>query len=544
MSSHPGTSNWQSQMPSHSATPNWQPPIPSHPYDAGLLNPADSIYKNKVKNANVSPLNLGNAFADDNVGGDDVMFLGEHDIGNYLVYENVDPSKVMREDYIDCMEFLLNPYDVYLDCHMMSYMVPDYFWRQLVPHLCMAGSHSLERPNQEGWLSGDHMNAWIEQLIRERTQNANRIVSKSGTICVQLENKRFMIQTDQHIIGTLDGSTRPYPAWNDVDWVYMPINAGGNHWVTDAVNLPNSLFDVFDSMHSEGTRLMLEQQTPVINGILQSRGCFNGTGRQSHNFLFIYNDGLGHTVPQQPNFKDCGVITCWLIAKLCSDQPPIVHGDSQAFWENIRYQMLQMFYKCRSVGMDGNNQIVPIAFGIYKGETGPCWSWWMSVLKECIGDNTNLLFISDRHPAIALAVHMEFPLAFHVAYTPEEFASNMSILQVVQPDAYHKLCEAGPQTWSRAHCPLVRYNYMTSNSVESVNACGVINRKLPVLKLAETYRAMVQDWYYKRRELAVAEDGVADIKRRRRDLSSDDVRNLATASRRGRLIEDLESSTW
>ncbi|GJZ55348.1 transposase, MuDR, MULE transposase domain protein, partial [Tanacetum coccineum] len=66
-----------------------------------------------------------------------------------------------------------------------------------------------------------------------------------------------------------------------------------------------------------------------------------------------------------------------------------------------------------AVGMDGNKQIVPIAFGIYKGEIGPCWSWWMSVLKEFIGDNPNLLFISDRHPAIALAVRNEFPLAFH-----------------------------------------------------------------------------------------------------------------------------------
>ncbi|GJW46501.1 transposase, MuDR, MULE transposase domain protein [Tanacetum coccineum] len=136
------------------------------------------------------------------------------------------------------------------------------------------------------------------------------------------------------------------------------------------------------------------------------------------------------------------------------------------------------------VGMDGNNQIVPVAFGICKGETGPCWSWWMSILKECIGDNTNLLFISDRHAAIALAVHNEFPLAFHA------------------PDAYHKLCEAGPQRWSRAHCPLIRYNYMTSNSVESVNACTVLTRKLPVTKLAETYRAMLQDWYFKRQEVA------------------------------------------
>ncbi|GJU95141.1 MAK10-like protein [Tanacetum coccineum] len=38
-------------------------------------------------------------------------------------------------------------------------------------------------------------------------------------------------------------------------------------------------------------------------------------------------------------------------------------------------------------------------------------------------------------------------------------------------------------------------------------------------------------------------DGVAGIKRRCRDLSSDDVRDLATVSGRGRLKEDLESST-
>ncbi|GJR71706.1 transposase, MuDR, MULE transposase domain protein [Tanacetum coccineum] len=180
-----------------------------------------------------------------------------------------------------------------------------------------------------------------------------------------------------------------------------------------------------------------------------------------------------------------------------------------------------------AVGMDGNNQIVPVAFGICKGETGPCWSWWMSVLKECIGDHSNLLFISDRHPAIALAVHNEFPLSYHAVccrhlmmnlslkkkttkglfwkicktYTPDEFTANMNIMQVVQPDAYHKLCQAGTQRWSRAHCPLVRYNYMTSNSVESVNACSVINRKLPVLMLAETYRAMLQEWYFERQKL-------------------------------------------
>ncbi|GKA83737.1 putative reverse transcriptase domain-containing protein, partial [Tanacetum coccineum] len=99
------------------------------------------------------------------------------------------------------------------------------------------------------------------------------------------------------------------------------------------------------------------------------------------------------------------------------------------------------------------------------------------------------------HAVIALAVQNEFLLAFHAI-------SSMNLLQIVQPDAYKKLCDACPERWSRAHCPLVRYNYMTSNSVESVNACSVIYRKEPVLKLAEAYRAMVQQWYYERRKLA------------------------------------------
>ncbi|GKD82450.1 hypothetical protein Tco_1349289, partial [Tanacetum coccineum] len=44
--------------------------------------------------------------------------------------------------------------------------------------------------------------------------------------------------------------------------------------------------------------------------------------------------------------------------------------------------------------------------------------------------------------------------------------------------------------------------------------------------------------------MTVAGDGVAGIKRCRRDQSSNGIRIMATASGRGRLKEDLESSTW
>ncbi|PWA66947.1 transposase, MuDR, MULE transposase domain protein [Artemisia annua] len=182
----------------------------------------------------------------------------------------------------------------------------------------------------------------------------------------------------------------------------------------------------------------------------------------------------------------------------------------------------------QAVGMDGNNQIVPIAYGICRGETGDCWSWWMSVLKECIGDNPNMVIISDRHPSIALSVRNEFPSAFYgiccrhlmmnlklkikkvkglywgicKAYTPDEWQRKMNILLSVQLEAYQKLMEADPTRWSRAHCPSTRYNYCTSNSVESLNSCTVKYRKLPVTMLTDTYRDMVQKWYFNRRKSA------------------------------------------
>ncbi|GJW73455.1 phospholipase-like protein [Tanacetum coccineum] len=78
----------------YTPTPNWQPPIPSHPGDAGLCDPSPYApmppttelpkkrvgrTKKKSKNDSLSPLNLGNAFAHNNVGGDGVLITGVHD---------------------------------------------------------------------------------------------------------------------------------------------------------------------------------------------------------------------------------------------------------------------------------------------------------------------------------------------------------------------------------------------------------------------------------------------------------------------------------
>ncbi|XP_022032450.1 uncharacterized protein LOC110933539 [Helianthus annuus] len=45
-----------------------------------------------------------------------------------------------------------------------------------------------------------------------------------------------------------------------------------------------------------------------------------------------------------------------------------------------------------AVGMDGNNQILPISYGIGKSEDGESWTWFLSKLKECETDCSKYCF--------------------------------------------------------------------------------------------------------------------------------------------------------
>ena len=53
---------------------------------------------------------------------------------------------------------------------------------------------------------------------------------------------------------------------------------------------------------------------------------------------------------------------------------------------------------------DGNNQIYPLAFGVMDSENDQSWCWFMTKLCSCIGEVTDLVFISDRHGSIEKAI--------------------------------------------------------------------------------------------------------------------------------------------
>ena len=180
-----------------------------------------------------------------------------------------------------------------------------------------------------------------------------------------------------------------------------------------------------------------------------------------------------------------------------------------------------------AVGMDGNNQIVPIAYGFGKAEDGPSWKWFLQRLRECIGSPRDLAFISDRAKSINIAVSSIFPEAYHgiccrhllmnlrklrltskydplwwqtcKAYRKSDFEEGFEALCAAVPKVRKYLVDVGFDKWSRAHCGGKRYNVMTSNSAESMNALCTNARKMPVTKLYEFFRQSVQDWFFTRR---------------------------------------------
>ncbi|XP_073152970.1 uncharacterized protein [Henckelia pumila] len=197
------------------------------------------------------------------------------------------------------------------------------------------------------------------------------------------------------------------------------------------------------------------------------------------------------------------------------------------------------FLKCKYKGtliiatcQDANGQIYPIAWGIVDSENDSSWLWFMSRLKEQIGDSNRLVFISDQHKSITKAIRMIFPQSHHghciwhmeqnikvkfhtkgliplfksaaEAYRMSEFENYMTEIYKKNEKLGKYLEDAGYDSWSRAHFKGNRYNIMTSKNADSMNALLKSQREYPITALIEHIRSVMQKWFYERLEEAKA----------------------------------------
>jgi hypothetical protein len=185
-----------------------------------------------------------------------------------------------------------------------------------------------------------------------------------------------------------------------------------------------------------------------------------------------------------------------------------------------------------ATAQDANKQIYPLAWGIVDAETNKSWMWFLSNLKDLIGDSDELVFVSDRKTSIEKAISHLFPLSHHgccmwhmeknliqrysnassiflfkraaTTYRIEEFDRLMGQLRRVSARSYGYLERAGFSFWSRALFVGHRYNIMTNNNAESLNSLLRHARSSPITCLVEQIRSTMQRWFYERRSDATA----------------------------------------
>ncbi|XP_022151642.1 uncharacterized protein LOC111019549 [Momordica charantia] len=147
--------------------------------------------------------------------------------------------------------------------------------------------------------------------------------------------------------------------------------------------------------------------------------------------------------------------------------------------------------------VDGNNQIHPLAFGIVDKESDESWTWFLERVNICIGNVDGLVLVSDRHQTITNFVATVFPDAAHVTCMhhvvmklTEKFR-NEGMRRIFSkaakafkiskfryywgqfagfPGLHKYLEDIGFDKWANAYQLGMRYNQMTSNLAESINA--------------------------------------------------------------------------
>nr|XP_009779427.1 PREDICTED: uncharacterized protein LOC104228640 [Nicotiana sylvestris] len=131
-----------------------------------------------------------------------------------------------------------------------------------------------------------------------------------------------------------------------------------------------------------------------------------------------------------------------------------------------------------SVSKDTNNQIFPLAFRIAESENNNSYEWYFSQLRNAIGSRENLIFLSNRHQAIAYGNAKVYPESHHEiciyhleqnlkrrkvkseviklfqsaarVYRRKEFDLYMSDIAKVDKKTYDYLMEEPPERWARS----------------------------------------------------------------------------------------------
>nr|XP_043633287.1 uncharacterized protein LOC122604459 [Erigeron canadensis] len=173
-----------------------------------------------------------------------------------------------------------------------------------------------------------------------------------------------------------------------------------------------------------------------------------------------------------------------------------------------------------AVGVDGNNGIYPIAYGLVEAENRSSWTWFISCLGEDLDlqQMSNFTFVSDRQKGIVPAIESLYPCAEHrfclrhihenlktkfkcgevykemlwncaTRTTLPEFQTAMEELRVADARVHDWLRAIPAKHWARSHFSgRPKCDILLNNICESFNSKLVDARDKPIINCLEYIR--------------------------------------------------------
>ncbi|KAK4386114.1 hypothetical protein Sango_2482000 [Sesamum angolense] len=136
--------------------------------------------------------------------------------------------------------------------------------------------------------------------------------------------------------------------------------------------------------------------------------------------------------------------------------------------------------------MDGNQQVLPLAFAIVDEETYPSWKWFLQQLsRRVIRGRRGMCLISDRHGGLIKAVREGSLLASWLGISIRKFNRNMEEIKKQDVKAFAYLDQINKEKWTASHDGGWRCGILTTNMSECINGVLKGARRLPINALVE-----------------------------------------------------------
>ncbi|KAL8511623.1 hypothetical protein ACS0TY_018142 [Phlomoides rotata] len=187
-----------------------------------------------------------------------------------------------------------------------------------------------------------------------------------------------------------------------------------------------------------------------------------------------------------------------------------------------------------AVGVDGNNNLFPVAYAVVDKENGEIWEWFLTILKRDLEINAeDFTFISDKQKGLIQAFHSVFPGAEHrfcvrhlhnnlksagfngLAYkqilwkaamstTQGEFKARMDEMKELNLAAWEWFSNKPPEQWSKAYfSERSKCDMLLNNVCEAFNSNILFARDKAVITMLEWLREYLMKRLQKNRDIAL-----------------------------------------